>query len=335
MALDGRLREPSLCKGVRWCNVHILEYPFPLTNSTSYKVVLACRSEAKAGLKLAMLKTERVNVQASFLQLDLARYELSIEDFSLLWVSSSLASVQRAARQFLLIHTKLDLLVLNAGTFPQVYSVTEDGFETMMQVTHTWQIIRFTPGSRWISSLISFWPPCLFQLCRKQHRPELQFFRVKVTVSVPHFFPSTPSSSLLDQSASQLRCNTTSQSSAAFSSPLSLIGDLKRLEQLPLLYIQETFCLPISTDIPGYTGLLQTSWDLGRNRWLRPLLAWWWHCLGRSSRRAQSTSTTASPRSQRRVSTMSKHKKLCGRRQLSAWSRRWAKAAALSRKDAV
>jgi len=82
------------------------------------QVVLACRSEAKAGLKLAMLKTERANAQASFLQLDLA----------------SLASVQRAARQFLLIHTKLDLLVLNAGTFPQVYSVTEDGFETMMQV---------------------------------------------------------------------------------------------------------------------------------------------------------------------------------------------------------
>ena len=60
--------------------LHILE-SFPLINSTGYKVVLACRSEAKAGLKLAMLKTERANAQASFLQLDLARCELSIEDF--------------------------------------------------------------------------------------------------------------------------------------------------------------------------------------------------------------------------------------------------------------
>ena len=38
------------------------------------QVVLACRSEAEAGAKLAMLKTERANVQASFLLLDLARF---------------------------------------------------------------------------------------------------------------------------------------------------------------------------------------------------------------------------------------------------------------------
>ena len=37
------------------------------------QVVLACRSEAEAGSKLASLKTERANVQASFLHLDLAR----------------------------------------------------------------------------------------------------------------------------------------------------------------------------------------------------------------------------------------------------------------------
>jgi len=97
------------------------------------QVVLACRSEAEAGSKLAMLKTERANVQASFLHLDLA----------------SLTSVQRAARQFLLFYTKLDFLVLNAGTFPQDYSLTEDGLEMMMQVnflSHLYLASLLTPA---------------------------------------------------------------------------------------------------------------------------------------------------------------------------------------------
>ena len=47
--------------------------PWPLVSFLA-QVVLACRSEAEAGAKLAMLKTERANVQASFLLIDLARF---------------------------------------------------------------------------------------------------------------------------------------------------------------------------------------------------------------------------------------------------------------------
>ena len=54
-----------------------------------------------------------------------------------------MTSVQRAARQFLLVHSKLDFLVLNAGTFPQAYSLTEDSLETMMQVFQFHAVIQY------------------------------------------------------------------------------------------------------------------------------------------------------------------------------------------------
>ena len=49
----------------------------PLINFCMVQVVLACRSEAEAGSKLALLKTERANVQASFLHIDLARFSIT------------------------------------------------------------------------------------------------------------------------------------------------------------------------------------------------------------------------------------------------------------------
>jgi len=84
------------------------------------EVVLACRSEERAGAAIATLRKERPNVRVSHLLMDLA----------------SLASVKTAARQFIVDHKKLDYLVLNAGTFPQEYTTTQDGLETIMQVNY-------------------------------------------------------------------------------------------------------------------------------------------------------------------------------------------------------
>jgi len=82
------------------------------------RVVLACRSESRATAALATLRRERGSVEVEHLTLDLA----------------SLGEVRQAARRFLLHHTRLDFLVLNAATFPQHHSTTEDGLEVMMQV---------------------------------------------------------------------------------------------------------------------------------------------------------------------------------------------------------
>lgn len=84
------------------------------------QVVLGCRSESRGAAAMALLRKERPSVLVSLITVDL----------------SSLNSVRTAARQFLLTHTSLDFLVLNAGTFPQGYSSTEDGLETMIQVNY-------------------------------------------------------------------------------------------------------------------------------------------------------------------------------------------------------
>ena len=181
---------------------------------------------------------------------------------------------------------------------------------------------------RWTSSLIYTWHPCSPLPCQKPHQLELLFSQVKATDFVP-LFNHPPSSSPLDQLASQLRFSTTSQSCAACSLPHSSLDIFKKLGSLPLLCIQATSCPPIYTDTPGSTGQLQASWGPGQSLWHRPLPVWWWHFSGRSFPRAPSTSTTASPLNQRRLSVIANCKTASGTRHWSAWSRKWARAAAL------
>jgi len=84
------------------------------------RVVLACRSEERAEAAMARIRKERSQAMLRFLPLDL----------------QSLDSVKRFVMRFRVEFDKLDYLVLNAGVFGLGHQVTEDGFETIMQVNY-------------------------------------------------------------------------------------------------------------------------------------------------------------------------------------------------------
>ena len=84
------------------------------------RVVMACRSEERAEAAMARIRKERSQAMLRFLPLDL----------------QSLDSVKRFVMRFRVEFDKLDFLVLNAGVFGLGHRVTEDGFETMMQVNY-------------------------------------------------------------------------------------------------------------------------------------------------------------------------------------------------------
>ena len=86
------------------------------------QVVLACRSEAAAEeaiQKIAKDKPEAAD-RCSFVQLDL----------------TSLRSVQKCIHEMKARFNHIDLLILNAGVFALPHTVTDDGLETIFQVSH-------------------------------------------------------------------------------------------------------------------------------------------------------------------------------------------------------
>lgn len=84
------------------------------------RVLMACRSEAKASEAIASIRAAQPSARLDFVALDLA----------------SLASVRRAAEQVRAEHAKLDLLINNGGVMAVPYKLTEDGFEQQIGVNH-------------------------------------------------------------------------------------------------------------------------------------------------------------------------------------------------------
>ncbi|TDU26631.1 NAD(P)-dependent dehydrogenase (short-subunit alcohol dehydrogenase family) [Panacagrimonas perspica] len=84
------------------------------------KVVMACRNPAKAADALAQVKRRRPNADAELMALDLA----------------DLASVRRFASEFASRHSRLDLLINNAGVMAVPFQKTADGFEMQIGTNH-------------------------------------------------------------------------------------------------------------------------------------------------------------------------------------------------------
>jgi len=108
------------------------------------KVILACRSDAKAAYAIAKIKSHNPSANVEYLSLDLA----------------SLKSVAAAAKQFKARHQRLDILINNAGIMMLPYSLTEDGFESQLGINHLGhfaltghllELLLKTPKSRVVS----------------------------------------------------------------------------------------------------------------------------------------------------------------------------------------
>ena len=82
-------------------------------------VILACRDMPKAEAAAGRIRKERANVKVWPMMLNL----------------SCLSSVRQFACQFLNQYSSLDMLILNAGVFGVDYCLTDDGLETMFQVS--------------------------------------------------------------------------------------------------------------------------------------------------------------------------------------------------------
>jgi len=88
--------------------------------TTGAKVILACRNRDKAKQAQAQILRQVPNAQLELIPLDL----------------SLLASVREFAQQYRDRHSRLDLLINNAGIMFPPYSVTEDGFESQFAVNY-------------------------------------------------------------------------------------------------------------------------------------------------------------------------------------------------------
>lgn len=77
---------------------------------------MACRNVDKAEIAKKNILAEVPNADLEVLQIDLSKLE----------------SVRRAVKEFRSKHSKLDLLINNAGIMFPAYSKTEDGFESQM-----------------------------------------------------------------------------------------------------------------------------------------------------------------------------------------------------------
>jgi NAD(P)-dependent dehydrogenase (short-subunit alcohol dehydrogenase family) len=104
-------------------------------------VVMACRNLEKANPKADEIRAARPGADVEVMQLDL----------------SDLRSVQRFADAFRATHSRLDLLINNAGIMVPPYGKTAQGFETQFGVNHLGHfaltgslldLITKTPGSR-------------------------------------------------------------------------------------------------------------------------------------------------------------------------------------------
>ena len=103
--------------------------------------VLACRSAERGERAFEELKEQLPDSGLQLMALDLA----------------SLASIERFARDFTQTHSRLDVLVNNAGIMAVPYSHTEDGFESQMGINHLGhfaltgrllEVLLSTPGTR-------------------------------------------------------------------------------------------------------------------------------------------------------------------------------------------
>jgi len=83
------------------------------------KVVMACRSQEKAELAMALIKKNQPEAKLKFLRLDLAHFE----------------QIRKAAESLLETEPRLDMLINNAGLFG-VRGVTQDGFEVHFGTNH-------------------------------------------------------------------------------------------------------------------------------------------------------------------------------------------------------
>lgn len=104
-------------------------------------VVMACRNLEKASPKADEIRAAHPGADVEVMQLDL----------------SDLGSVQRFAEAFRAKHSRLDLLINNAGIMVPPYGKTAQGFETQFGVNHLGHfaltgslldLITNTPGSR-------------------------------------------------------------------------------------------------------------------------------------------------------------------------------------------
>jgi len=104
-------------------------------------VVMACRNLDKANPKANEIRAAHPGADVEVMQLDL----------------SDLGSVQRFAEAFRAKHSRLDLLINNAGIMVPPYGKTAQGFETQFGVNHLGHfaltgslldLITNTPGSR-------------------------------------------------------------------------------------------------------------------------------------------------------------------------------------------
>ena len=87
-----------------------------------YKVVMACRSQEKATQAMEQIKSANPSADIEFLPLD----------------TSSLASAKAFADEYLKHHSRLDALILNAGTgyVAKERRTTEDGNEAFLQINY-------------------------------------------------------------------------------------------------------------------------------------------------------------------------------------------------------
>lgn len=88
--------------------------------SKGCKVVMACRNADKAKKAMADIRAEVPNADLAFIKLDL----------------NSLKSVREFAKTYAEKHTKLDLLINNAGLMIPPLMRTEEGFESQFGVNH-------------------------------------------------------------------------------------------------------------------------------------------------------------------------------------------------------
>lgn len=84
------------------------------------RVILACRNEKKAMQAISRIKAVVPNAELEFIPIDLM----------------SLASVRAFATTFKQNHTRLDLLINNAGIMIPPFQKTKDGFESQMGVNY-------------------------------------------------------------------------------------------------------------------------------------------------------------------------------------------------------
>jgi NAD(P)-dependent dehydrogenase (short-subunit alcohol dehydrogenase family) len=105
------------------------------------RVVMAVRDQAKAERAHARILDTHPDASLELVELDLG----------------SLASVERAAKEILARHDRLDILMLNAGVMAMPERSTEDGFEMQLGVnvlghwallSHLLPLVVATPGAR-------------------------------------------------------------------------------------------------------------------------------------------------------------------------------------------